>query len=197
MSALILPSSNHFASVISSDGEVLVDPSNFTNNNDGFLKLVLTINAFDKDGLIIGLKSTAHCSNNFVKYLVSSHFKACFLNPIQTSNIRKNNIRKTKTDSVDSLMIARTLRVQPQTLWHWYDASKESRAVPVETGQAAYQDKDTVDSLSWPGLPRTPVFPSWDPSQICLCPPQGGPVTRSKHFHAYDSSYASSWSCFP
>ena len=64
---------NHFASVVSSDGEVLVDPFKFTNDNDGFLKLVLTLDSFDKDSLIIGLESTAHYGNNLVEYLVSRH----------------------------------------------------------------------------------------------------------------------------
>ena len=36
----------------------------------------------------------------------------CVLNPIQTSSLRKNNIRKTKTDKVDTFVIAKTLRMQ-------------------------------------------------------------------------------------
>ncbi len=80
---------NHFASVVSSDGEVLVNPFKFTNDNDGFLKLILTLDSFDKDSLIIGLESTAHYGNNLVEYLVSRHFKVCVINPIQTSNMRR------------------------------------------------------------------------------------------------------------
>lgn len=36
----------------------------------------------------------------------------CVLNPIQTSSMRKNNIRKTKTDKVDTFIIAKTLMMQ-------------------------------------------------------------------------------------
>ena len=36
----------------------------------------------------------------------------CVLNPIQTSSLRKNNIRKTKTDKVDTFVIAKTLMMQ-------------------------------------------------------------------------------------
>ena len=75
---------NHFASVISSDGEVLVDPFKFTNDNDGFLKLVLTLDSFDKDSLIIGLESTAHYGNNLVEYLVS---RACLKNKKYTKHL--------------------------------------------------------------------------------------------------------------
>lgn len=51
---------NHFASFINSDGEVLVTPAKFTNDNDGFLALLSKLHAFNKEELIIGLESTAH-----------------------------------------------------------------------------------------------------------------------------------------
>jgi len=61
---------NHFASVISSDGEILVQPFKFTNDGDGFQLLVSILD----------------------------YFKVCIINPLQTLAMRKNNIRKTKTD---------------------------------------------------------------------------------------------------
>ena len=112
---------NHFASVLSSDGEVLVEPFKFTNDNDGFHKLILALDSFEKDSLIIGLESTAHYGNNLVEYLVSRHYKVCLINPIQTSTMRKNNIRKTKTDSVDTKIIAKTLMTQPHRFYTSYD----------------------------------------------------------------------------
>ena len=51
---------NHFASAISSDGEELIKPFKFTNDNDGFQLLISKLNPLDKDSLIIGLESTAH-----------------------------------------------------------------------------------------------------------------------------------------
>ena len=46
---------NHFASAISSDGEILIEPFKFTNNNDDFQLLLSKLNFFDKNDLIIGL----------------------------------------------------------------------------------------------------------------------------------------------
>ena len=112
---------NHFASVISSDGEVLIKPFKFTNDNDGFCMLLSVLDSFDKDGLIIGLESTAHYGNNLVEFLVSRHFHVSVLNPIQTSSMRKNRIRKTKTDKVDTAIIAQTLMSQPYRLFTQYD----------------------------------------------------------------------------
>ena len=103
---------NHFASVISSDGEVLIQPFKFTNDGDGFQLLESSLESFEKSSLIIGLESTAHYGNNLVKYLVASGYQVCVINPIQTASLRKNNIRKTKTDKVDTFLIAKQLMLQ-------------------------------------------------------------------------------------
>ncbi len=103
---------NHFASALSSDGEVLIEPFKFTNDGDGFQMLVSKLDSFDKDSIIIGLESTAHYGDNLVRYLVAGYYKVCVINPIKTSSLRKNNIRKTKTDKVDTYLIAKTLMMQ-------------------------------------------------------------------------------------
>ncbi len=103
---------NHFASSISSDGEELIKPFKFTNDNDGFQLLISKLDLLDKDSLIIGLESTAHYGDNLVRYLVAKNYKVCVLNPIKTSTMRKNNIRKTKTDKVDTFIICKTIIMQ-------------------------------------------------------------------------------------
>ena len=103
---------NHFASAISSDGEVLFQPFKFTNDADGFQQLSSHLDSLPDDSFIIGLESTAHYGDNLVRYLVNEGHKVCVINPIQTSTMRKNNIRKTKTDKVDTYIIAKTLMMQ-------------------------------------------------------------------------------------
>jgi len=39
---------NHFASAISSDGEILIEPFKFTNDNDGFQLLLSKLDPLDK-----------------------------------------------------------------------------------------------------------------------------------------------------
>ena len=112
---------NHFASVVSAEGEVLVKPFKFTNDNDGFCKLLSAIDSFDRSSLIIVLESTAHYGDNLVEFLVARRYQVCVINPIQTSTMRKNNIRKTKTDRVDTLIIARTLMTQPHRFFSQED----------------------------------------------------------------------------
>ena len=103
---------NHFASLISSDGEILVGPFQFSNDGDGFLYLVSAFEPFDDEEIIIGLESTAHYADNLIRYLVAEGYNVCVLNPISTSSMRKNNIRKTKTDKIDTYIIAQTLMMQ-------------------------------------------------------------------------------------
>lgn len=103
---------NHFASAISFDGEIIIEPFKFTNDNDGFQLLISKLKSFDKNSLIIGLESTAHYGDNLVRYLVAGNYKVCVLNPIKTSTMRKNNVRKTKTDKVDTYIICKTLMMQ-------------------------------------------------------------------------------------
>lgn len=112
---------NHFASAISSDGEALIEPFKFTNDNDGFLLLLSKLSSFDKSSLIIGLESTAHYGNNLLAFLVPKGFQVCLINPIQTSTMRRNNIRKTKTDKVDTFIICKTLMMQPHRFVTLYD----------------------------------------------------------------------------
>ena len=103
---------NHFAAAISSDGGILIEPFKFTNDYDGFYLLLSSLAPLDQNSIIIGLESTAHYGDNLVRFLISRGFKVCVLNPIQTSSLRKNNIRKTKTDKVDTFVIAKTLLMQ-------------------------------------------------------------------------------------
>ena len=104
---------NHFASALSSDGEILLQPFSFSNSYDGFCKLQTKLELFGIDNLVIALESTAHYGNNLVEYLVLHGCKVCILNPLQTSSFRRNNIRKTKTDKLDTFLIAKTLIANP------------------------------------------------------------------------------------
>ena len=103
---------NYFASAISSDGEILIEPFKFTNDYDGFYLLLSKLAPLDQNSIIIIFESTAHYGDNLVHFLISKDFKVCVLNSIQTSSMRKNNIRKTKTDKVDTFVIAKTLMMQ-------------------------------------------------------------------------------------
>lgn len=103
---------NHFAAAISSEGEILIEPFKFTNDYDGFFLLLSHLEPLNQNSIVIGLESTAHYGDKLVRFLINKGFKVCVLNPLQTSSMHKNNVRKTKTDKVDTFVIAKTLMMQ-------------------------------------------------------------------------------------
>ena len=69
---------SHFASAISSDGKVLIEPFEISNNTDGFRLLLSRLRSLESDNIICGLESTAHYGNNLVRYPVDNSFKVCY-----------------------------------------------------------------------------------------------------------------------
>lgn len=99
----------HWASCLSSDGEIIFEPFSFPNDNSGFQKLISKLESLDKTKILIGLESTAHYGENIISYLFSLNYKIGIINPIQTANLRRSNIRKTKNDKVDTKIIIKAL----------------------------------------------------------------------------------------
>lgn len=106
----------HWASAMNSDGEILLEPFSFQNNNEGFQKFISKLSNFDKQKILIGLESTAHYGENIISYLFNLDYKIGIINPIQTSNLRKSNIRKTKNDKVDTFIIIKSLSLNNYNL---------------------------------------------------------------------------------
>ena len=104
----------HFASVVSSDGEVIVKPFPFENSHEGFMKLIEEIENFHD--CLIGLESTGHYAENLIDFLYDRGYKIGVINPIQTDALRDSNIRKTKTDKIDTTLIVQCLILNKYSL---------------------------------------------------------------------------------
>lgn len=99
----------HWASCISSEGEIISEPFSFSNDNAGFQKFISKFDSLPKEKILIGLESTAHYGENIISFLFNLDFKVGLINPIQTANLRRSNIRKTKNDKVDTKIIIKAL----------------------------------------------------------------------------------------
>lgn len=110
---------SHFASVVSSDGEVIVKPFSFQNSREGFMKLVEEIENFQE--CLIGLESTGHYAENLIYFLYERNYKVALINPIQTDSLRDSNIRKTKTDKLDTKLIVECLMLKKYSLVNYQD----------------------------------------------------------------------------
>jgi transposase len=100
---------SHVAAILSSDGEVITEPFSFSNDFEGFNHLACKLSPYEISSTIVGLESTSHYGDNLVNFLFHKGYRVCVINPIQTASLRKNRIRKTKTDKVDSFVIAKAL----------------------------------------------------------------------------------------
>lgn len=107
----------HYASIMNSDGEILVEAFSFSNDHSGFQKLLEHLSSFPKEDILIGMESTAHYAENLTCFLFTRGFKICIINPIRTASLRKGNIRKTKTDSVDTYLIIKALSLDEYRLF--------------------------------------------------------------------------------
>ena len=101
----------HYAAMTNQHGEVLIEPFAFNNDKSGFDLFLKTVKSSmsENEELIVGFESTAHYAANFAHFLDSNSISYKIINPLVTSSFRKTKIRKTKTDSVDSLLICNVL----------------------------------------------------------------------------------------
>ena len=107
----------HFAAAMTTDGEIVIEPFGFENNAKGFNLLLSKLKCFKKEEMIIGLESTAHYGENLLLFLFDLGYPVSVINPIQTATLRKTNIRKTKTDQLDTFLIIKSLVVNDHRLF--------------------------------------------------------------------------------
>ena len=86
-------------------GEILLNPSVFDNNQNGFLLLIKQLKAYDKADILIGMEDTGHYHFALLKYLLDSRYTVALINPTTTDLTRKLQGDITKNDPLDSLTI--------------------------------------------------------------------------------------------
>lgn len=103
---------NHEVTVITSEGQVVQKAFSIRNNCTGYNLMMGKLKKLTnvKSQLVFAMESTAHYWLALYTRLRKDGYKAIVLNPIQTSAMREMSIRKTKTDSKDSFLIAELIR---------------------------------------------------------------------------------------
>lgn len=100
----------HVASLVDDKKKVIFKAFSFSNSIDGAESLILKLIPF-KNELEVGMEATGHYWLSLYSYLVEKNFTVRVINPIQTDGWRQGiEIRKRKTDIIDSLLIADLLR---------------------------------------------------------------------------------------
>jgi transposase len=103
----------HVASVLKDDGKSVLKAFSFTNTTEGGKSLIAKLESIgaNSDNLIVGLEATGHYWLSLFSFLRDKGFHQHVINPIQTDGWRKGvEIRKHKTDKIDSVLIADLIR---------------------------------------------------------------------------------------
>lgn len=103
---------NHEAGMITAEGKHLGQSQRFANTSEGYAKLTSYIEAKRPadEPLKIGMEATGHYWLALYSFLFAQGFDVAVINPIQSDSLRNFHIRQTKTDSVDSFLIAEVIR---------------------------------------------------------------------------------------
>ena len=104
---------NHEAAIIDELGKPVGKPIRFSNTKAGSEKLLKLINEYEllPDNSMIGLEATGHYWLSVFSFLTALEFNVIPFNPIQSDTLRNFYIRKTKTDTIDAVLIAQVIRM--------------------------------------------------------------------------------------
>lgn len=108
---------NHYASVANSQGEVVIPAFLVKNSLNGFNYFLTILEEYNIEitNCLVGMESTGHYGENLINFLHNKGFKIGIINPIQTDALRNSNIRKTKTDKIDTYLIIQSLILKHYT----------------------------------------------------------------------------------
>lgn len=103
----------HQVAITSNEGKIIGKTFKFSNTIDGFNLFLEKLSAVNTDvsQFEIGMEATGHYWLNLYTWLSDKNFKVHVINPLQSDALRNLYIRKTKTDSVDSKIIADVIRI--------------------------------------------------------------------------------------
>jgi transposase len=101
-------SQKHVLGAISISGEVLIKPTSFVEDLEGYTKLLRLLG--DAAGAHVALEATGHYWKNLFAALVVHGFEVAVLNPLRTRRFAEEDLERTKTDAIDCLGIAHFVR---------------------------------------------------------------------------------------
>lgn len=103
----------HVAAAVADRGEVLLEPFAFANDAEGFARVEKALIGAGCDPAedVIAMESTGHYWLALWSHLDGNGWRLALVNPIQTDAFRSaQTVRKTKTDDVDSVLVAQFAR---------------------------------------------------------------------------------------
>ncbi len=105
---------HHAAALVTDEGKVIATVPSFSNTRAGFEVLLTLITSHLPRGeqLRIGMEATGPYWIPLAEWLHTHGWPPVVLNPIKTSSLRNYGVRGSKTDNIDSVLIACALRFE-------------------------------------------------------------------------------------
>jgi transposase len=100
-----IASETHVVAMVDDDGEVLVRPSAFGENAEGYAKLMGLLGAPGE--ILVAMEATGHYWKNLFAALAAAGYSMALINPLRTHRFAQEDLERTRTDAIDALGIAR------------------------------------------------------------------------------------------
>jgi transposase len=100
-----IASETHVVAVVDERGEILVRPSAFGENAEGYAKLIGLLGAPGE--ILIAMEATGHYWKNLFAALAAAGYALALINPLRTHRFAQEDLERTRTDAIDALSIAR------------------------------------------------------------------------------------------
>lgn len=104
---------DHVIAAVDETGAEVARPMAFKNTEAGFERCVAWLESIaqTEDDVFVGMEATGHYWMACFAYLTAAGYRACVINPMQVSAMRKlKGLSGVKNDRIDSFLIAETLR---------------------------------------------------------------------------------------
>ena len=104
---------DHVIAAVDETGAEVARPMAFKNTEAGFERCVARLESIaqTEDDVFVGMEATGHYWMACFAYLTAAGYRACVVNPMQVSAMRKlKGLSGVKNDRIDSFLIAETLR---------------------------------------------------------------------------------------
>jgi len=100
-----IASETHMVAVMDETGEVLVKPTTFREDTDGYAELIGLLDP--PADVLIAMEATGHYWKNLFAALTACGYSIALINPRRTRRFAQEDLERTKTDAIDALGIAR------------------------------------------------------------------------------------------
>lgn len=104
--------SHHAASLINSEGDTIATLPSFANTASGFRKLLrfVSCHVSKEEELSVGIEATGPYWIPLCRWLREQGWEVVVLNPLKVASLRNYGVRGSKTDRIDSVLVAQALR---------------------------------------------------------------------------------------